>query len=80
MANALLGVADATRYDVSSLRQIMIGGAASSPELIERMRPDSGMQCVCRLRADETCPVLTTAQAKSDVVPVWKGLGTSGRQ
>src|SRR5579864_4874910 len=37
MANALLNAPDIAQYDLSSLRQMMIGGAAASPELIERM-------------------------------------------
>ena len=37
MANALLNAPDLAKFDVSSMRNIMLGGAASSPELIERM-------------------------------------------
>src|SRR5206468_499139 len=37
MANALLNVPDASAFNLSSMRDIQIGGAASSPELIERM-------------------------------------------
>ena len=37
MANALLNAAGHSQWDLSSLRNIMTGGAASSPELVERM-------------------------------------------
>jgi fatty-acyl-CoA synthase len=49
----------------------MIGGAASSPELIERMEARfPGCSVFAGYGLTETCPVLTTAQAKSDVVPL----------
>ena len=37
MANALLNCPDLAQADVSSMQRVMIGGAASSPELIGRM-------------------------------------------
>jgi fatty-acyl-CoA synthase len=37
MGNALISVPHAERFDVSSMRQISIGGAASSPALVERL-------------------------------------------
>src|SRR5438445_3965154 len=37
MANALVNAPDLGRYDFSSLKQIHIGGAAASPELVDRM-------------------------------------------
>jgi len=37
MANALLMSPDIEKYDLSSMSSIMMGGAASSPELIERL-------------------------------------------
>src|ERR1035438_146394 len=37
MTNALLHFPDAGKFDYSSLRQIYLGGAASSPELVARM-------------------------------------------
>src|ERR1035441_6680959 len=37
MANALLNCPEVGQWDVSSMRQIMMGGAASSPELVARM-------------------------------------------
>src|SRR5215469_11300409 len=37
MANALMNCAEAGKYDLSSMQRVMLGGAASSPELIARM-------------------------------------------
>src|SRR5579872_6324925 len=37
MANALLNCTAAAKYNVSSMQSIMMGGAASSPELVDRM-------------------------------------------
>ena len=37
MANALINAPDRANFDLSSMRRMMIGGAASSPELVERI-------------------------------------------
>ncbi len=75
MANALLNAWDnpfikpALRetYDVSSLRRMMTGGAASSPALVERWEKTfPGCECVAGYGLTETSPVVTTA--------LWKGL------
>lgn len=65
MANALLACTDLPKTDVSSLRTIMIGGAASSPELIARM--EAGLKCkvYAGYGLSETSPVLTCARPKS---------------
>ena len=67
MAGALLQVPAIKDYDLSSMRNVMIGGAASSPELIERM--EKALRCsVCAgYGLTETAPVLTTARAKAGV-------------
>jgi len=65
MANALLNVPGVEQYDVSSLRTVMIGGAASSPALIERMEKTFRCEVFAGYGLSETCPVLTCAQQKS---------------
>jgi fatty-acyl-CoA synthase len=67
MANALLAVSDVSAYDLSSMRQILIGGAASSPELIERMEARFRCSVFAGYGLTETAPVLTLARPKSDV-------------
>lgn len=67
MANALINCPDRGKYDLSSLRCVMIGGAASSPELIERL--EAALKCRCRAGygLTETAPVLTLSIAKSTI-------------
>lgn len=67
MANALLAVPDVSAYDLTSMRQIHIGGAASSPELIERMEARFPCPVFAGYGLTETAPVLTLARPKSDV-------------
>jgi fatty-acyl-CoA synthase len=64
MANALINAADRTQYDLSSLRLTMIGGAAASPELIERFEKTIGGECICGYGLTETAPVLTNSRVK----------------
>jgi fatty-acyl-CoA synthase len=64
MANALLNVPNLGDYDLSSTRNIMIGGAASSPELIARMEQVFKCNCYAGYGLTETAPVLTTANPK----------------
>ncbi len=70
MANALLNAPDIGKFDLSSLRIISVGGAASSPELVNRMeKAFPGAECISGYGLTETAPVLTSARKKSDVQP-----------
>ena len=68
MANALLNCPTSGDFDLTSMRDIQIGGAAASPELIERM---SGLfpnaLCVAGYGLTETAPVLCFARPKEPV-------------
>lgn len=64
MANALLNCAEIGKYDVSSMRHIMIGGAAASPELIDRMEKTFHCECIAGYGLTETAPVITSARPK----------------
>jgi fatty-acyl-CoA synthase len=65
MANALLNSPDSRAYNLLSMRKIMIGGAAASPDLIERLE---GLFTKAEIMAGygmtETAPVLTSARNK----------------
>ncbi len=67
MANALLHTPGIEKYNLSSLRKIMIGGAAASPELIERMESAFHCDVFAGYGLTEAAPLLTTARPKRDV-------------
>ncbi len=69
MANALINSPDVKKYDLTSLRQIMIGGAAASPELIDRIEQHLGGEALCGYGLTETAPVLTMSREKGLVYP-----------
>ncbi|MDI3298665.1 MAG: long-chain-fatty-acid--CoA ligase [Bacillota bacterium] len=65
MLNALLNWPDRSRYDFSSLRQIVLGGAPVAYELVRRARQELG--CLVRVGygLTETCPIVSVAYVKS---------------
>jgi fatty-acyl-CoA synthase len=66
MAQALMHCPDRANWNTSTLRRIMIGGAASSPELVDRMeKAFPGCQCVSGYGLTETSPVVT--------ISLWRG-------
>jgi fatty-acyl-CoA synthase len=67
MANALLNCPELGKFDVSSMQEIHMGGAAASPELIARM--EQAFHCVVMggYGLTETSPVATSARHKSTV-------------
>jgi fatty-acyl-CoA synthase len=68
MANALLNCPELGKFDVSSLRQVHMGGAASSPELVARMEKAFGCLVMAGYGLTETSPVATSARDKSTVI------------
>ena len=67
MANALVNCPDREQYDLSSLRCVMIGGAASSPTLVREVEQKLGCTCVSGYGLTETCPVLSVSRIKKGV-------------
>ena len=67
MANALLNSPELGTRDTSSLKEIHIGGAAASPELIARMEQAFHCTVMGGYGLTETCPVLTSARTKGTV-------------
>jgi fatty-acyl-CoA synthase len=65
MANAVLNAPDLGNYDLSSMRRVMIGGAASSPELAARVeKAIPSCECIAGYGLTETSPVLTSSRSK----------------
>ena len=68
MANALLAFAGRSEFDLSSLQQIYIGGAASSPALIANLEKAFTCNALTGYGLTETSPVASCARRKSTVV------------
>lgn len=68
MADTLCNFADAAKFDTSSLRTVLVGGAACSPELIARMeRTFPSANTFTGYGLTESCPVISTATPRSTV-------------
>jgi fatty-acyl-CoA synthase len=65
MAAALLNSPDRDKYDLSSLRRVVIGGAASSPTLVREVEEKLGCTCISGYGLTETSPVLTFSSIKT---------------
>lgn len=64
MATALVNSPERTKFDLSSLRRITIGGAASSPTLVREVEETFGCMCISGYGLTETSPVLTFSSIK----------------
>jgi fatty-acyl-CoA synthase len=71
MATALVNCPERPKYDLSSLKRITLGGAASSPTLIREVEEKIGCLCYSGYGLTETAPVLTTSRMKEGVQ--WQG-------
>ncbi len=67
MAAALLQCPETDKYDLSSLREIMLGGAAASPTLVGQLEKKLGCNTFAGYGLTETSPVATTAHIKDTV-------------
>jgi fatty-acyl-CoA synthase len=67
MANALVNCPDRANYDLSTLRCVMIGGAASAPTLVRDVEEKLGGACISGYGLTETSPVLTVSSVKKGV-------------
>jgi fatty-acyl-CoA synthase len=67
MANMLLNCPQLGEFDTSTLGEIHIGGAASSPELIARMEQAFHCRVIAGYGLTETAPVVSTARPKATV-------------
>ncbi len=64
MANALLNCPDLARFDTSSMKEILLGGAAASPELVARLEQVFHCTAMGGYGLTETTPVATSARPK----------------
>ncbi len=71
MATALVNHPDRSRYDLSSLKRIILGGAASSPTIVREVEEKIGCECFAGYGLTETCPSLSMAQSKPELN--WEG-------
>ena len=67
MATALVNCPERPKYDLSSLKRISIGGAASSPTLVREVEEKLGCTCFSGYGLTETSPVLSISPMKSGV-------------
>lgn len=67
MANALLNCPELGKHDVSSMREIFLGGAAASVELVARMEQAFHCRVMAGYGLTETSPVATMALDKDTV-------------
>jgi fatty-acyl-CoA synthase len=73
MAIALVGFSEFQKYDLSSLKWLNLGGAASSPSLVREVEEKFGCICYAGYGLTETAPTLSTSKMKP-------GLGWEGEQ
>ena len=64
MATALLHSPELGRHDISSIEEIMLGGAASSPSLVRLVEEALDCRCFAGYGLTETSPVAMLAQLK----------------
>ncbi len=67
MANALLNSPDLGKFDTSTLKDIIMGGAASSPELIERLEKAFHCNVLVGYGLTETAPMVSQSREKGTV-------------
>ncbi|MBA0083687.1 MAG: long-chain-fatty-acid--CoA ligase, partial [Acidobacteria bacterium Pan2503] len=71
MATALVNCPERAKYDLSSLKRVTLGGAASSPTLVREVEENLGCVCFSGYGLTETAPVLTISPMKPEVH--WEG-------
>ena len=67
MATALVNCPERPKYNLSSLRRIVIGGAASSPTLIREVEEKLGCECYSGYGLTETSPALSLSPIKAEL-------------
>ncbi len=63
--NAVLHHADRSKFDLSSLRQVIIGGSPASPALVSALQDGLGVDAIVGYGLSETTPIATLAQPRT---------------
>ena len=63
--NALLNYPDLGKYNLSSVKSVVLGGAPSAPALVKSIQEKFGCLCIVGYGLTETTPVLTLSQPKA---------------
>ena len=61
---ALLNHRERSKFDLSSLRQVIIGGSPASPALVRSLEDELGVQAIVGYGLTETSPIITLAQPR----------------
>jgi fatty-acyl-CoA synthase len=78
--NAVLNSRERSRYDLSSLKQLIIGGSPASPDLVRALEADIGAQAIVGYGLTETSPIITLAQPRSFLTESEPAERRQGRQ
>ncbi|MFN8629312.1 MAG: long-chain-fatty-acid--CoA ligase [Chloroflexota bacterium] len=62
--NAVLHHSERPKFDLSSLRQLIIGGSPASPALVRALESEIGVQAIVGYGLSETTPIVTLAQPR----------------
>ncbi|HEY4753244.1 MAG TPA: AMP-binding protein, partial [Candidatus Limnocylindrales bacterium] len=62
--NAVLHHHDRKNHDLSSLRQLIIGGSPASPALVRALESEIGVEAIVGYGLSETTPIVTLAQPR----------------
>ncbi len=63
--NAVLNSRERSRFDLSSLRQLIIGGSPASPALVRALESELETQAIVGYGLTETSPIITLAQPRA---------------
>jgi fatty-acyl-CoA synthase len=78
MARLLLDHPDVATRDLSSVRQVSIGGAASTPELLAEVEDAFGCEAICGYGMTESSPTLTRSLPKPGTTSTRAQRSTTG--
>ena len=62
--NAVLNHRDRAKHDLSSLRQLIIGGSPAAPSLVRALEAELGVEAIVGYGLTETSPIITLAQPR----------------